>query len=127
MTKKQEILSLDTPQKIFSFVINHLQTQGRSFDEKTMECMYRGSNNTSCAVGCLILDGEYTKDMEGINVDFFPDRFPHMKRLFPHIKLLTDLQRLHDLDSLWEDTEYSKYRKNERIKSIADKYGLENP
>lgn len=60
-------------QEIFNKVVTHLAQQGvRSIGgEKDMgvatsaKCAYRGSNGTSCAIGCLILDQFYYPDMEG--------------------------------------------------------------
>ena len=57
-------------QHVFDFVVNHLLTQKEKsmcYHEPTSEisCAYRGENNLSCAIGCLISDSEYKENIEG--------------------------------------------------------------
>ena len=57
-------------QHVFDFVVNHLLTQKEKsmcYHEPTSEisCAYRGDNNISCAIGCLISDSEYKENIEG--------------------------------------------------------------
>lgn len=51
-------------QEIFDTVVKHLHEQNsQSVDEKG-SCMYRGVDGKKCAVGCLIPDDLYSKDIE---------------------------------------------------------------
>jgi hypothetical protein len=59
-------------QEIFDKVTEHLLTQKKKaerpnpyYPDSKPHCAYRGSDGTSCAVGCLIPDEHYTADMEG--------------------------------------------------------------
>lgn len=94
-------------QEIFDKVVTHLRKQGcKSFDEFTQSCLYRGPNGTSCAVGCLIPDEEYTSAIEGDIVDALIYRFqlPSLIPMQSNIELLGAFQRMHDFDevSTWE-------------------------
>lgn len=51
-------------QTAFAKVLTHLRQQGQQAVDEDGDCMYRGLNNTMCAVGCLIPDDRYDTDME---------------------------------------------------------------
>lgn len=55
-------------QEIFTKVYNHLLNQGCASINYKGECVYRGNYNMMCAIGCLIPDSLYNKDMEGLSV-----------------------------------------------------------
>lgn len=55
-------------QSVYDRVALHLLTQGEPSFDADRECAYRGVNNTSCAVGCLIKDEFYYPDLEGWSV-----------------------------------------------------------
>lgn len=46
-------------------VRTHLRAQGRRALRGDGECAYRAADGSRCAVGCLIADGAYDRDMEG--------------------------------------------------------------
>lgn len=53
-------------QDIFDTVANHLLTQGKQAKTQISgSCVYRDEDDNKCAVGCLILDEDYDKAMEG--------------------------------------------------------------
>lgn len=54
-------------QEAFDLMVAHLIAQGRPSVDEEGACMYRGQDNTMCAVGILIPDDKYTDDMEGDN------------------------------------------------------------
>lgn len=63
-----------TEQTVFNRVVKHLRKQGRKSkawyydfdgDKKTLACAYRGKDGLKCAIGCLIPNKTYQKDMEG--------------------------------------------------------------
>lgn len=59
-------------QKVFNTVATHLLTQ----KEKSMRmdggcigaCAYRGVDGLECSIGCLLLDEDYDRDMEGLTL-----------------------------------------------------------
>ena len=53
-----------TNQDIFNKVTAHLLTQKVRSTMIAGSCAYRGENNTSCAIGCLIKDEAYSKSLE---------------------------------------------------------------
>lgn len=52
-------------QQVFDKVATHLLTQGQKSTDDNGSCTYRGKNNTTCAVGCLIPDSRYYEYLEG--------------------------------------------------------------
>ena len=82
-------------EQIFSTVKEHLLTQNRR-SLSGNRCMYRGHDNTKCAVGCLITDEQYKPEMEGIRVFGLITDHEALKPLAEHLHLLTALQDVHD-------------------------------
>jgi hypothetical protein len=56
-----------TLQQIFDKSAVHLLTQNKKAKSHG-SCQYRGDGGTMCAVGCLIPDEHYSKDIEGCGV-----------------------------------------------------------
>lgn len=92
---------LPPEQEIFNEVATHLLKQGKASRVNFGVCLYRGPDNTSCAVGCLIPDEMYDQKMEGRGAsllvmdaqagDFnLPNWFKY------NLPLLGMLQRIHD-------------------------------
>lgn len=93
-------------QETLETVYKHLIKQGKQATYKGA-CLYRGPDNTSCAVGCLIPDDQYDFEMELCGsiynvVDCFPDN-PFIRSLTPeNIAFLQILQSIHDYKPNWE-------------------------
>lgn len=87
-----------TPQEIFNTVIMHLYTQGcKSIKSGSkFTCLYRGPNDTKCAVGCLIQDTMYEENMEGNGVGTLISDFIVPSYFSSNIDLLFHLQNVHD-------------------------------
>lgn len=100
-----------TLQDIFTKVVAHLLTQGeRSFgflpNGGSTGCLYRGKDNTKCAVGCLIPDELYRSHLENTAVNS-----PEMVKVLQiagvlnldgyskQLDLLVTLQDIHDSTS----------------------------
>jgi len=93
-------------QQVFNRVVTHLYTQKRRSYGDLPEsenvgyngCLYRGPDNTKCAVGIFIPDQNYTTEMEGKGAtelfETFGDRLP--KYLANSVPLLESLQQVHD-------------------------------
>jgi hypothetical protein len=92
-----------TAQEIFDKVATHLLTQNKqAMNEDDQVCVYRTDGGLKCAVGVLIPDEDYLPLMEG---QYLIGGEPHCPELHnflekaglsAHIKLLHDLQHLHD-------------------------------
>ena len=54
-----------TTEEIFEKVKTHLLDQGQQSIDKNGGCAYRGAEGRKCAIGCLIADEFYSKDLEG--------------------------------------------------------------
>lgn len=90
-----------TKQEIYDTVCAHLAQQKTRAMAET-RCAYRGQNNTSCAVGCLIKDEEYDPLMDSVismNVGNLFHRYPKIaERLgIDNLPMLEQLQGAHDL------------------------------
>ncbi len=122
-----------TLQQIFDKVVKHLLTQGKKAMMNAESCAYRGKDNTSCAVGCLIPDRYYNPLMEGRSVGVFEsDDSGPQKELFvsafdksgiPHdpesLELLQELQACHD--------NYEVHEWKSRLKYIGEDFSLKLP
>lgn len=121
-----------TPQEIFDTVARHLFTQGERSAEPVLdddgeeidtECLYRGPDGRSCAIGALLPDAAYRKDMEGRGAaqlcrqwsDVLPAWMP------PNVDLLEDLQIIHDRAVHWKDDAAMKFA----LALLADRTGLD--
>ena len=106
-------------QEVFNTVVTHLRSQGRKSTDHE-GCLYRGPNGTSCAVGCLITDEEYSPRMERTNVQALlaRDETPvSLKdRLLPHMDLLINLQSVHD--------DYTAEQWEKRLEIVAQQKSL---
>jgi hypothetical protein len=90
-----------TAREIFDTVKAHLLKQGRRSMTSgvltgTVTCAYRGVDGLECAVGCLIRDHEYSREMEGEGVAALALDGLLPERLLPHQGLLEALQGIHD-------------------------------
>lgn len=86
---------------------------------------YRGSiGNQKCAIGCLIRDGDYSIDMEGLPIRKMLEAFPHMRQVLgiesdDDVTFLEALQNVHDIipQQSWD-----MY-----LAMVANKFGLHHP
>ena len=112
-------------QEIFDTVAKHLAKQGHQA-RNGATCSYRTPNGDKCAVGCLIIDEEYSPEMDtplradngthliGTGVESLMKRGLLPERFTPFISLLGALQQNHDdegsgddlRDALWRTAEY---------------------
>jgi len=87
-----------TNQEIFDGTMKHLRTQNcKSVDPaNSSRCLYRGSNNTKCAVGYWIPDELYDPKMEDSSARHLIDMewIPKMDK--SHKSLASSLQYIHD-------------------------------
>lgn len=115
-------------QTLFDDVANHLLTQRIRAISARHGCSYRGKNNTSCAVGCLISDDIYHESMEGATFEGLIRAYPIvlnniLEKYDLHeygnvlVKLMPRLQYIHDNV---QPTEWPNYLEN-----CAKTYNLE--
>ena len=110
-------------QEIFSKIVTHLLRQNAKSMDEEEHCMYRGSNGTMCAVGCLIPDELYNEGMEGQLVGGL---------LAENLKL----QSLLNLDAVGENLlircqavhdNYAPKDWKKLLKEIAEEFDLQMP
>lgn len=106
-------------QEIFDIVATHLFTQGERSFTSMKGCLYRGPNNTMCAVGCLIPDEVYDPYMEGGTVDTVLYDYPQLK-FKRNLDLLLRLQTIHDSLDSWESTT----RMKTLLRTVAKQFKL---
>lgn len=89
-------------QEIFDKVAKHLIQQGcASVHEELNECRYRTDEGLMCAVGCLIPDEIYKRNMEGLAAEDLLRAFPEVEE-FLGVEVNEDrcfistLQHAHD-------------------------------
>ena len=105
-----------TPQEIFETVSRHLFTQGEQAYQLPSEqeegtCMYRGPNDTKCAVGCLIPDDMYLTTMENRRVNQLVNGEYRLPDFFEkNLSLLSELQYVHDRRESWSCTSKMRYQ-----------------
>ena len=121
-----------TKQDIFDHVARHLIEQGEKSQEEYC-CMYRGPRGLKCAVGSLIRDGDYKPYFEDkVFREDLPQKgspqweilaavenFVGRKLTIEDRVLISDLQRLHDLQP-------PRYWPRE-LRQLAEIHGLEVP
>ena len=113
-----------TAQAVFDHCAQHLIEQGkqsRFADDLSAGCAYRGSGGEACAVGCLIPDAYYTREIEGLSVgDILLREAEYLGPLWVfierHAALLNNLQIVHDEDAT------ARWRQELRL--VADRFGL---
>lgn len=115
-----------TEQEIFDTASKGMLKQGcRSlapgFPHHT--CVYRGDNNTKCAVGFILTDKEVTEEVEAIGAvrDLYEANLLP-ERLIPYKDLLSDLQRIHDNTELSGDALVNYWK--EQLTILAERYNL---
>lgn len=101
-------------QAILDKVAKHLLKQNAQSKIKTIgpdgyesvRCLYRGPENLSCAVGCLILEENYHVSLEGEGVDSLEVQnaliASGVENTDGTISLLRRLQDMHDCNSVRE-------------------------
>ncbi len=111
-----------TEQEIFDTVAIHLIKQGKQSADAFGNCLYRGPEGLKCAVGCLIPDEVYQRNMECRVVSRLLGNYDSLKFLQPFDALLSKLQYAHDEaygeGQIWTDTVVSYLYK------IAEEYNL---
>ncbi len=85
-----------TPQEIFDKSVRGIIEQGGPSVSSEGVCVYRSGKGMKCAVGQLIDDGDYCKDLEGKNCAELFEFWGHDHPLYEHHHLLHELQGAHD-------------------------------
>ncbi len=116
-------------QEIFNIVWKWFVVEGNEKSvSETGVCRYRGSNGSKCAIGCLIPDDKYSKDIEGVSVLTLVNRYYSTgiwikQNLLVSSEILSELQRCHDIIG---KTSFSIHIK-EGLSVFAQKYSLSIP
>lgn len=93
---------MKTAQETFDTVVTHLASMTHRSMDNDEVCAYRSADGNSCAVGCLITDEEYTRDIEGSRVYAASCLLPDFQNEYrDHLDMLMFLQRIHDDSKNW--------------------------
>ncbi len=112
-----------TKQQTFNKVVRHLRRQGvRSSDEGV--CLYRGPDDTKCAVGCLIPDELYSPRMEGCAANGF-EMACFLVLLGHDVELCDNLQSAHDF--YMSGGCFEEQGLEWALECIAERHGLKVP
>lgn len=127
-----------TLHEIYHAVIRHLyQQMAISLNrDETIQCAYRGEGGTKCAVGALIPDRYYSPRMEGFQpsdnivqsalvASGVLDKDESTNVRLYKIRLLTELQTIHDSFYAREDWPWS--RTVSKLKERGEQMGLSWP
>ena len=105
-----------TKTQIFDKVAKHLLKQKSVSRDKYGGCAYRGKSKSACAVGAVIRDSAYEKELEGFPVRRSVEKTPYrivsalsksgVKKSSKLYELLSSLQLVHDTDpvSEWKES-----------------------
>lgn len=107
-------------QEIFNKVWKGLKSQGWQRSVRGEKCLYRGPDGLKCAIGHLIPDEHYWKEMEGKTVYTLMDTYPNLNLSTMNLGFLDSLQTIHDLS--WECTPQEleeKYRRFARDQGLT--------
>lgn len=116
---------MKTAQQWFDKAVKKLSEQKEQSIDENGDCLYRGPGKLRCAIGHLIPNRIYTKEMELSSVGGVFDSFPEIDeyltisgfKRWEAIDFFSDLQFIHD--------EYDPKRWPTEWKDIAEKYDLE--
>jgi hypothetical protein len=89
-------------QEVFTKVKNHLLTQRQKSirdSAQNSRCVYRGPSGLMCAIGCLIPDSKYTKEMDHHEMDVHI-LMKHFSGIFDDVFDIEDRDIIHMLYSL---------------------------
>ena len=95
-------MNLKTKQDIYDFVGDFLIKQGVRSADSVGSCFYRGPNGLKCAVGAVLSDHYYRKDMEGSAVESL-NKFKLPKFIKDNATFLGRLQNHHDWHNSWNE------------------------
>jgi len=141
----RELTPETTEQELFDYITSFLMQQRYASVDENDLCKYRGTKGRMCAVGCIIPDKFYSKDLEQNTVGLILIRKLNITRgnelqywtiIEKFLKLLVVLQDAHDGDILSEDDKYwagkgpelavqNLFIMKESFKTVAKQFNLE--
>ena len=100
-------------QEAFDKVVAHLfeqkeRSMAKFSPHEPPNCAYRGEHGLKCAIGTLISDEEYSRDMESKSVTELLSRFPSLAFANINHGFLSQLQQVHDGSFDWDDPDQLK-------------------
>jgi len=113
-----------TSQKAYDAVLRHFLIEGNERSTSSEgNCLFRGINGTVCAVGLLIPDRLYHRDMENCPLEEVLSEFQNVEYWLERCSFpfLQDLQIWHDRT----DTDLTEPDSIEKFREIGIRYGLD--
>jgi hypothetical protein len=87
-------------QEIFTTVATHLLTQNEKALDEDNNCVYRTDSGLKCAIGCIITDEMYHRDMDEQSMTALQlikaDRFTMPDWFCDNVMEFVELQSIHD-------------------------------
>ncbi len=126
-TEKIKAMSM---QETFDYIVEHMAKQKRR-SSNGESCLYRGVDDSACAVGCLLPDDvaammDNLSSMEW-NTGMMNDRVRDIAKPFlpPHqIDFFVEMQRAHDGDDDDAAGDHSPQAVRERLRTVANDFSL---
>ena len=94
--------TFDNDWEVYEVVHDHLLSQKRKSEDRANNCLYRGPDGTSCAIGCLLNEDEAIigdgSRYGSLDINELMDLVPSVRKRFRDVSLLLlmDLQNIHD-------------------------------
>lgn len=117
---------MNTMQKEFDIVVNHLFKQGRPCKiAENADCLYK-YKGMSCAVGCRITSKMYRAWMEGQNITTLVENHPEKLRpeIIEYVDMFYSLQSAHDYCTTTDLGNFDMGHLKIRFEEVAKSYGL---
>jgi NADPH:quinone reductase-like Zn-dependent oxidoreductase len=114
------------PQVIFNKVVRHLFKQNKKCVSEDGTCVYRGPNNTKCAVGALIPNHLYNEEMETKGISNLIRKNEKIADLLDktNVDLLSSLQEMHDDAVLTVKNTFNKRMLKKKLEYVAKNNNL---
>lgn len=116
---------MNTMQHEFDAVVAHLYKQGKPA-MTNRDCVYRGKNGTTCAVGCRIPDSMYDDKMEGEVVGTLIGHkgFTLTEEIYEYDDLFVSLQSAHDSAAVGSDGMFDIESLTANLRYTANEHNL---
>jgi hypothetical protein len=96
-------MNFNSEQELYEYIGEFLIKQGIQ-SKCANHCLYRGPNNTKCAVGCVITDEVYNIEYEGLSIygiKNYKEEIPLY--IIEYAYFLEKMQEFHDNDENWNE------------------------
>jgi hypothetical protein len=118
-------------QGTFDIVVQHAAGMTRQSREATGGlCMYRDGKGGACFAGALMSDDHVAtlpSEMQVLGIHELREKGMVPEHMIPHMRLIAELQRVHDEPSHWHENGFGPPNKpvmRGALRRVADHFGL---